>query len=139
MFEQQKLQGYWRPITAPRRPCISFCEGRSFECGPYLNRNQPLRSLRMTDYPLSSLPKYRNCTHSFFEMEATCPSYPCIHTGFHDKDWLADFEDYLRDVDFYYRLWNSFKEPEAYRGGLSAEERAECEKKYERCQRLCEK
>jgi hypothetical protein len=90
----------------------------------------------MTEYPFSSLSKHRRCTDDVFENATSCSNFPCIHTSCQDPDWLSDGEDLLRDPEFYYNLWASFRSPEEYKSRLSPQEWSECEAKFPRCRRL---
>ena len=88
---------------------------------------------------LSHLPQNRDCTLYFFERDAVCPEYPCIHTPCHSEDWLEDQEDSLADKAFYFRFWVCYNSPDSNKHKLSAYEWAKCESRFDRCRRIKEK
>jgi hypothetical protein len=93
----------------------------------------------MADYPLSSLPENRECSHFLYKPMPTCAEYPCRHTPCHDTDWLRDQEDMYEDFWKHHELWNCFRWSEYYKGLLSSENWSIHEAKFERCRRIEDK
>lgn len=71
-------------------------------------------------------------------LETPCPSYPCRHVPYHNKDWLEDVEEWYSNRDKNHLLWEAFRSPERFERRMPSDVWEEFLAKFPRCQRIDE-